>query len=405
MKNLKNSQLLSYGLIYFVQGAAFAYLNNFQKPYLNAVGVDSKSIALLSSFLLLPFILKIFIGVISDRINFFGQGYRLPYIVIGLIGAAVAFGSVYFVTPNSNFQLFMLISFFASLSIAIYDTTTDGVAIDNTPEHKYGLVQGVMMGSRALGLVLLSLIFGQIASRYGYQHMFTVLAVITFLAIPVLLLFGRPAQEDKVQRFEWQAFKAIKQAHVWLFILYVLIVAFASHGITGLVTFHMSRTFGATEAAVGNYGALRGIGAVMGAIIGGMLLDRLDRRTAAFLGMAGISLGGMLIAVAPNLTVIIGLGLLWGMASGFQDTTYISMAMNLADKRIAASMFALLVAFANVGIALAEGLGTSLTASIGFVPVFLMFAAVNLFLAPLIWGMFRKRAQLGTNAALVETPD
>ena len=60
-----------FGLTYFVQGSALAYFRNFQKPYLDSLGVDADVIGLLTSILLLLFILKIFIGMLSDRVNLF----------------------------------------------------------------------------------------------------------------------------------------------------------------------------------------------------------------------------------------------------------------------------------------------------------------------------------------------
>src|SRR5436853_7707497 len=78
-------RLVMFGLLYFVQGAALAYISTFMKPHLNSFNIDADQIALLGSLLLVPFILKIFIGLISDRVNLFGFGHRKPYIVLGLL--------------------------------------------------------------------------------------------------------------------------------------------------------------------------------------------------------------------------------------------------------------------------------------------------------------------------------
>lgn len=93
-------RLSMFGLVYFVQGSALAYFRNFQKPYLDDLNVDVDVIGSLTSILLLPFILKVFIGMLSDRVNLFGWGHRKPYVVLGLLLAALTFGATGFVAPE-----------------------------------------------------------------------------------------------------------------------------------------------------------------------------------------------------------------------------------------------------------------------------------------------------------------
>ena len=109
-------RLSMFGLLYFVQGAALAYFRNFQKPYLNNLAIDLDTIGLLTSILLLPFILKIFIGMLSDRVNLLGWGHRKPYIVLGLLLAATAFGAAGFVLPDTNLGLFAVLIVTGSFS-------------------------------------------------------------------------------------------------------------------------------------------------------------------------------------------------------------------------------------------------------------------------------------------------
>ncbi len=34
---------------------------------------------------MIPFVIKIFLGMLSDKVNLFGLGHRRPYIMIGLL--------------------------------------------------------------------------------------------------------------------------------------------------------------------------------------------------------------------------------------------------------------------------------------------------------------------------------
>ena len=75
--------------LYFVQGVITAYSSTFFKPHMNSVGISPERIAIVSSLSLVPFIIKPLYGILSDRVNLFGRGYRLPYMYIGIIGCAL----------------------------------------------------------------------------------------------------------------------------------------------------------------------------------------------------------------------------------------------------------------------------------------------------------------------------
>src|SRR5688500_19258124 len=91
--------LLMFGSLYFAQGAMVAYFSNFQKPYLSSVGIDANTIGILSGLILLPFILKIGRGFISDRVNLVGFGYRKRYVLLRLTLSIAIIGVASVVKP------------------------------------------------------------------------------------------------------------------------------------------------------------------------------------------------------------------------------------------------------------------------------------------------------------------
>jgi len=84
------------------------------------------------------------------------------------------------------------------------------------------------------------------------------------------------------------------------------------------------------------------------------------------------------------------MGILWGIAWGFQETVFVALAMNLADLRIAASMFALMMAISNLGTAVGEGVATALVDDLGFTTVLRLLGGVSLLTLPILWGLFKK---------------
>ena len=385
-------RLSMFGMLYVVQGVALAYFRNFQKPYLDSLGIDADTIGLLTTILLLPFILKFLIGMISDRVNLAGLGHRKPYIIVGLLLASLAFGAAGFVLPDRNFLLFSTFIVLGSFSVALFDSTTDGLAIDLTPGREHGTVQGTMVGGRAAAFILLSLVFGVLVQGQGFRVVFIIIALAMLLPLLWVLRAHEPARASE-QRFDWQAFSALAQRRFLIFAAYAILYSVVSFGVDGMVTFYMSNQLGAAEMAIGHYGALRGVGAVLGAVAGALLIDRLGRRRSAVIATLLISLGALALGAAAGVPVLLALGVAWGLAWGFQETVFVALAMGLTDTRIAASMFAIMMALSNLGSAVGEGVATGLTDNLGFSPVFWLLALINLINLAILWLLFRTREQ------------
>jgi PAT family beta-lactamase induction signal transducer AmpG len=387
-------RITMFGLLYFVQGSALAYFRNFQKPYLDSLNIDADVIGLLTSILLLPFILKIFIGMLSDRVNLFRLGHRKPYMILGLLLAAIAFGAAGFVLPDTRFTLFAVLIVCGSFSVALFDSTSDGLAIDITPPEQQGRVQGTMVGGRALGFIILSLIFGMMAQSQGYRVVFITIALIMLIPLIWVLRVREPEVRGEEQHFQWSAFKCLGSSRFLLFGAFAILYSIVSFGVDGLVTYFMSDGYKASETVIGQYGALRGLGAVMGAVAGGLLLDRMSRKKGAYIAILLISIGAILIGVAPGIGFLLVMGVIWGIAWGFQETVFVALAMHLSEARIAASLFAIMMALSNIGTAVGEGLATSLTNDIGFSAVFLSLAAFNITSFFVLWLLFKKAPDL-----------
>jgi MFS family permease len=127
-----------------------------------------------------------------------------------------------------------------------------------------------------------------------------------------------------------------------------------------------------------------------------LLLDRIGRSTSAYLGVLAISIGAVLIGLANSASGLLVLGLIWGIAWGFQETIFVALAMDLADSRIAASMFAIMMALSNLGTSVGDGVATALTDNLSFSTVFMALAAINLIVFPILWLLFRVAPEIKT---------
>ena len=80
--------------------------------------------------------------------------------------------------------------------------------------------------------------------------------------------------------------------------------------------------------------------------------------------MAGVAIAAL--AAIRNPWMAWPLVITFGFAFGFYEAVYFATAMSLADRRIAASMFAILMGIANLGVGIGLAAAGSLSDAVGF---------------------------------------
>jgi PAT family beta-lactamase induction signal transducer AmpG len=373
--------LVFFGSLYFLQGAVLALIINFQKPYLAAHGVSREQIALLTSSMLFPFIGKIFLGALSDRVPIGKYGKRKPYVAIGLTLAMISYAALGFVDPAPQFPLYFFLSVLATLGLALFDTTADGMAIDKTQESDQGVVQAAMLAGKSLGLILFSILFGQLVGENGIRLAFWTLSVLT---IPILLgcwFYSAPDRtiDESVDEENEPQAKVLFARGFWLFALFGVTYSITSFGIDGIMTLFMSDQLHAPASAIGIYGSLRGVGALTGAIGCGFLLTRISKSRAAFLSLFLLMIGAFANSFMTAESPYWLWALFWGAAWAVQETTFVTLAMALSVGRWSATVFALLMMFSNIGTSAGEAIATTMS---GKYPIELVIRGLALWLIP-----------------------
>ena len=88
MLDSRTARYTMFGLLYFAQGAILSYFTALNALYLRSFELTMSQIGVFSAIALTPFGLKIFLGMLSDRVNLLGWGHRQPCIVVGLLAQA-----------------------------------------------------------------------------------------------------------------------------------------------------------------------------------------------------------------------------------------------------------------------------------------------------------------------------
>ena len=379
----------TFGLLYFSQGAILSYFTALNALYLLSFELSMSQVGLFSAIALTPFVLKILLGMASDRVNLLGWGHRKPYIVLGLLIQAGCLFIVPAIHPGEQFGLLASVAFLLMTGMALYDTCTDGLALDTTPPEDEGTVQGIMVAGRALGVVVVSAVLGVLAQLSNWTVAFCTLGAITLLPLPLVLGLREPERLPE-RSFEWQAFRAFRRRKVIALALLGALYSLVINGANELVNPFLEGSFGIDFAAAGFYTALWGVGVVLGGVSGGALVKRIGQERAAQRALFASLVAVLALAGIRRPEMAWPLVFVFGLAFGYYETVYFATSMDFTDSRIAASMFAILMAVANVGTGIGLALGGALADAVGYRWSFVLIAALNLLALPLLRPIFRQ---------------
>jgi len=382
------SKFLNYfmfGSLYFTQGTVLAYFLSVNALYFNESGLTGMDLGIFGTIAMIPFVIKVFYGMLSDRVSLFGLGHRKPYIIIGLFIQIACLIVVPFIDLKNQFWLFVACAFVLQLGMALYDTCTDGLALDTVPLEEEGTIQAIMVGGRALGLVLTAPIVGRIAENSGWSWVFWAMAIATLIPLPLILFIKEP-RRPAARQFDWKAFSAFKSTHVVAIAAIGFIFFMIYGGVNAIANLSLEVRFPLlfNKAIAGWVSSVLGSGIILGGIFGGRVMDSIGKRPAIWSALAASLIANLVFAFIPSPSWSWGVVFILGLSFGLQQTIIFALSMDATDSRIAASMYSILMAVTNV----AQGFGIFLTGSlsdaVGFMWIFVVMGFLNLLAIPFI---------------------
>lgn len=393
----KTARYTMFGSLYFSQGTVFAYFTALNALYFLSRGLTMADVGVFGAIALIPFVLKIFLGILSDRVNLFGMGHRKPYILIGLAIQTLCLLVVPYIDPADSYWGFVALAFTMQMGMALYDTCTDGLALDTTPKEEQGTIQGFMVGGRAAGVVVTASVLGWLAQEYSWSAVFWTLAVLTLIPVPFVLRLREEERPD-VGDFDWAAFATFKQKNIIALaiagFLFFMVIAGANQNVNPFLELE----FGITLQTAGLYTTVWGLGVVLGGVLGGSLISRIGQYAATRGALFFTFIAILALAFIPSPVFAWPIVAIFGLAYGTYQTVYFAIAMNYTDPRIAASMFSILMAVTNVGqgVGFAVAGGLANVSSIGFRWAFAILTVFNLVALPFLPAVFGAKPKAET---------
>ena len=185
------------------------------------LAMNGKSPAEIGSYVAvvgIPWSLKIINAPIMDRFTYLAMGRRRPWVLFGQLGLILSFFSMsLIVNPLDNLHLLMILGFIVSFFEVSQDIAVDGMAIDILPVDQQARANGLMWGSKTLGISASVATGSWIMSEYGYFYAFASFSVIVSLIILIPLLLRERPGEKLLPWTKGEASKAAAkiQLHSW----------------------------------------------------------------------------------------------------------------------------------------------------------------------------------------------
>ena len=366
----------TFAALYIAQGIPEGLLWYAIPAWLAMNGKSPAEVGSYVAVLGIPWSLKIINAPIMDRFTFLSMGRRRPWVLIGQFGLILSFFSMsLIINPLDNLYLLMITGFLVGFFEVTQDIAVDGMAIDILPVDQQARANGLMWGSKTLGISAAVATGSWILNEYGYFYAIISFSFMVSLIITIpLLLRERPGEKllpwtqgepsklaEKIQLHSW---KTIFKSLVKVFFLPVSLIM-------GIAAFNFSIGKGLIDTLLPVF-TVQGLGwadtqysqffataylisGILGMIVGGFLIDYFGK-----VKMISIYLVTLIIIIC----LLSFLKILWQsefFMMGFITAFYVlvtfstiaifASAMQLCWKRVAATQFTLYMAISNLGLA------------------------------------------------------
>ena len=390
---------LSFSFLYFAQGLPEGLLRFGIPAWLAMNGKSAVEIGAFVAIGILPWSFKILAAPLMDRFTFLAMGRRRPWILFGQLGLAISFLSMAFIAdPLNNMFMLKLFSFFVGLFAVFQDIAVDGLAIDILPEDQQARANGLMWGSKIIGISASVAIGISIINAYSFFHAIVFFSLFVFLILLFPLFIRERAGEKRLPwtkgkvsevaaSIQVQSFKELFTSLARVFILPVSLIM-------GVAAFSFSIGRGLIDAMLpvftvqelgwtdGDYSQtfslIQLVSGILGMFVGGALIDFFGK-----VRMMSIYLIFLILLVVSafflrdswdNQYMFIGfIGIFYTLIV-FTTIAVFASAMQLCWKRISATQFTLYMAISNLGLASGAALLGPLKSFVAWEYVVLAFA-------------------------------
>ncbi|HTX73667.1 MAG TPA: MFS transporter [Rectinemataceae bacterium] len=376
-RGFRNYYFWVIGVFYLFQGFYLAGIMTYGTIRMSEWAVPVATQTLIKTLIALPTFLKMFSGLLSDRVPVGTKGRRKPYIFLGLLIYLPAFALMAF---HDRYDFIWIVSL-AGVMVAwmFVDGTMDGLAVDITPDEQQGSFQGVHSATRMVGFAAGSVLIPLIGPRIGWTTTVLLMAISALVQTLSAFFFREPTVTRRDLRTLMPLGTVLKEAfgssRPWMGILFMLSLT-AVTAIPGVAQMYILTDlgWGRDPALLHLYGFLN-FALFGGAAIGSFVFGRLmSTRTYSLSFYVWTTVLYWLLMIpwlfvgrfGSSATVIFLCQFLSGIGYGLGNVIVFTIAMRLCPASIEGFMFCTFMSFSNVGeYALGANVITGLSGAVG----------------------------------------
>ncbi len=257
----------------------------------------------------------IIFGMLADR-----YGRRIP-----LMANVIYFSVIELLTGfSTTFTQFLVLRALFGIGMGGEWGVGASLALENAPRKWRGVLSGILQSGYSIGYLLAAIASRSVLPHYGWRWMFWLGALPALLALYIRTKVPESAawKEHRAGSFG-EMLRALKgQTRVFLYlVLLMTFMMFLSHGTQDLYPDFLKHAHGVPTATVSYVVMIYNVGAVIGAIIFGLLSQRIGRRYSMIAALA-VSLlvipmwafgGSLVILVAGAFLMQVGVQGAWGI--------------------------------------------------------------------------------------------
>lgn len=413
---------LTFSAMYIAQGIPEGLLWFGFPAWMAMNGVSAAQIGAYVAVIGLPWSFKIIVAPMMDRFTFLAMGRRRPWILFGQFGLMASFLSMAFIAdPLNNLTLFMFAGFTVSLFGVFQDIAVDGMAIDILPINQQARANGLMWGSKTLGISASVAVGVFMINKFGYFSAVTSFsfAILLIMIIPIILR-ERPGEKllpwtkgsasPEGNLLQVNSWKVLFQSLIKVFFLPVSILM-------GIAVFSFSIGIGLIDTLLPVFtvqelgwsdidysqtlSAAKMISGVMGMFIAGALIDFFGKvrmmRIYLILLISWVSLMTIFKSYWFTEGYITGFIIGYYIMETFTVIAIFATAMTLCWKRISATQFTLYMAISNFGKSLGAALLGPLKDNFDW-----RFVIMGFIIFPLVMFILLRYLNFGTHLTHIE---
>lgn len=407
----KNAVLryINFSLLYLAQGAPEGITFYAIPAWLAMNNKTPMEIASFVAVIGIPWSFKILIAPLMDRYTILSMGRKRPWVIFGQLGLIISFLAIGFVPdPLNNLDGLMIAGFFISFFGAFQDVATDGMAVEVIPENEQARANGLMWGSKTIGISLTLVIGTTLINSLGFSNAipFMSIAFAFFILVPILFrerpgeklmpwTNGQPSSFAKtVQLGSWKKiFKNLFKVVILPSSIFMAIAICFNGVLNGLIDtilpIYTIQELGWTNTSFSQIFSITNlISGLFGMFAGGALVDFFGAKRMLsiylILTIALLFAIGLSSALWSYDQYIFGFILLSTLLVTFISIAFFSTAMKLSYKTVAATQFTLYMAISNSGRAYGCKLVGTLSELFSWEQIFMLIAISPLIVLILI---------------------